>query len=291
MQIVIHTGAHFTDEDRLLKCVMRNTTEFAGLGIAVPGPGRYRGLLKKTLNALKSAPPSPEAREVLLDAILDDAQADRMILSNTNFFGAPRASMRHGAIYPMADSRVAGMSELFPHDQIEMFIGIRNPASFLPAIFKHSPQTDFEAFTGGVDPRHIRWSETLTRVRQAAPNVGITVWCNEDTPLIWEQIVREMAGLDPGAPIIGRFDLLREIMSDEGMKRLESYVAEHPELSEMQLRRVISAFLDKFALEDQLEEELDLPDWDEDFVEELTEIYDEDVFRIQRIPGVYFIEP
>ncbi len=291
MQIAIHTGAHFTDEERLLKTLMRNTSEFSGMGVAVPGPGRYRSLLKKTLNALKNATPSPDAREVLLDAILDDADADRIVLSNTNFFGAPRASMRQGLIYPMAGTRMVGMSALFPHDQIEMFIGIRNTASFLPELFARSPQEDFEAFSGGIDPRHIRWSETIERVRTEAPNVSVTVWCNEDTPLIWEQIVREIAGLAPGTPIQGRFDLLSEIMSAEGMQRLNAYIANHDTLSEMQMRRVISAFLDKFAIEEELEEELDLEGWDEALVDELTEIYDEDVFRIQRIPGVQFIEP
>ena len=43
--------------------------------------------------------------------------------------------------------------------------------------------------------------------------------------------------------------------------------------------------------EDELEEELDLPGWTEELVEDMTEIYDEDVFRIQRIPGINLIMP
>ncbi len=291
MQIAIHTGAHFTDEERLIKCLMRNAPGFSELGIAVPGPSRYRTLLKKTLNALKGAPPGPEARDVLLDAILDDARADRMILSNSNFFGAPRAAIRHGQIYPMAGPRMASMCDLFPHDQVEMFIGIRNTASFLPELFKRSPRQEFEEFSGGVDPRSILWSDLIERVRTDAPDVNVTVWCNEDTPLIWGQLVRELAGLDHGTEITGTYDLLAEIMSEEGMHRFQSYLDAHEGITEMQIRRIVSAFLDKFALEDQLEEELDLPGWDDALVDELTDIYDEDVFRIQRIPGVTFIEP
>ena len=291
MQIAIHTGAHFTDEERLIKCLMRNAEVFSQHGIAVPGPGRYRSLLKNTMSALKDAPPAPDARDVLLDAILDDAQADRMILSNTNLFGAPRAAIRRGMIYPTAGTRMANMCQLFPHDQVEMFIGIRNPASFLPELFKRSPRQTFDHFTDGVDPRDIFWSELLLRIRSEAPNVSITVWCNEDTPLIWGQLIREIAGLDPVANIIGSFDLLAEIMSDEGMKRFQDYLDTHDGISEMQIRRIVAAFLDKFALEDELEEELDLPDWDEALVDELTDIYDEDVFTIQRIPGVTVIEP
>ncbi len=54
---------------------------------------------------------------------------------------------------------------------------------------------------------------------------------------------------------------------------------------------MIAAFLDKFAIEEELEEELDIPGWSEEVVDTLTEIYDEDVFEISRIPGVTFISP
>ncbi len=291
MQIIIHTGAHYTDEDRLIKCLMRNADSLAPLGIAVPGPSRYRALLKKTLAALRTAPPGPEERDVLLDAILDDARSDRMILSNTHFFGAPRAAIRQGRIYPQAGERMASMCKLFPHDRVEMFIGLRNPASFLPEVYQRSPRENFEEFSGGVDPRHILWSELINRVRTEAPEVPITVWCNEDMPLIWSQIIREMAGFEPHEKVAGGFDLLASIMSKEGMQRFRAYLDGHPDLTEIQKRRVIAAFLDKFALEDEIEEELDMDGWTEDLVEEMTDLYDEDVLAIQRIPGVSLITP
>ncbi len=291
MQVILHTGAHFTDEDRLIKCLLRNKDDFARQNIAVPGPGTYRSLLKSTMIALKGADPGPEARDVLLDAILDDNRADRMILSNAHFFGAPRAAMRQGMIYPMAPERIANMATLFHYDQVEMFMAMRNPATFLPLLFEQSPKDEIDSFLGGIDPRQVRWSETIEQIRTAAPNVALTLWCNEDSPLIWAQIIRDMAGLDHGTKIVGGFDLLSDIMSGEGMRRFRAYLKKHPVMSEMQKRRVIAAFLDKFALQEKLEEELDLPGWDEALIDELTEIYDEDVFRIQRIPGVTLIEP
>ena len=75
------------------------------------------------------------------------------------------------------------------------------------------------------------------------------------------------------------------------MKRFRAYLKSHPNVTEVQKRRVISAFLNKFALEDEVEDELDLPGWTEAMIDELSEIYDEDVFQIQRIPGVQMISP
>jgi hypothetical protein len=291
MQVILHTGAHYTDDDRLMKCLLRNKGDFAKRGISVPGPGKYRKLLKDTFNALKEAPASPDARDILVDAMLDDEKADRLILSNTHFFGAPRSAVRQGVIYPMAPERIANMSQLFPFDQVEMFMAIRNPASFLPSVFDNSPQDQFADFLGGVDPREIRWSETLARIREAAPDVPITVWCNEDTPLIWAQIIRDLAGLEHGEKIVGGFDLLADIMTREGMKRFRAYLKTHAVMTEMQKRRVISAFLDKFAIEEEIEEELDLPGWTEQMVDEMTDIYDEDLIQIQRLPGVQVISP
>lgn len=291
MHVILHTGAHYTDEDRLMKCLLRNKGDFAKRGIAVPGPGKYRKLLKDTFNALKNAPASPDARDVLIDAMLDEESADRLILSNTHFFGAPRTALRRGMLYPLAPDRIANMRQLFPYDEVEMFMAIRNPASFLPAVFDHSPHDQFANFLGGIDPREIRWSETLMRIREAAPDVPITVWCNEDTPLLWGQIIRDLAGLEHGDNIIGGYDLLSDIMTTEGMKRFNAYLKSHAVMTEMQKRRVISAFLDKFAIEEKLEEELDLPGWTEKLVDEMTDIYDEDVFQIQRLPGVQMITP
>jgi hypothetical protein len=291
MQVIFHCGAHFTDDDRLIKCLLRNKEGFAKRGIAVPGPGRYRDLLRNTLGAMQTSDPDPQAREVLMDAILDEEKADRLILSNASFFGVAKYAVRKGMLYPSAPDRMKHLRTLFPFDQLELFLAIRNPATFLPAVYERVQATDIGTFLGGREPQDVRWSDTIHKIRAAAPDISITVWCNEDTPLIWAQIIRELAGLEHGEKIVGGFDLLQDLMSEEGMKRFRAYLKSHPVMTEMQKRRVIAAFLDKFALEDALEEELDLPGWTEDLVDEMTDIYDEDLFQIQRIPGVQLIAP
>ncbi len=291
MQLVLHTGVHFTEEDRLMKCLLRNRDDFAQRGVAVPGPGKYRTLLRETLMSMMTTEPSPDARDVLLDAMLDEDRVDRVILSNAHFFGAPRTAVRQGLLYTNAPQRLAHMARLFAEDQIEVFMAIRNPATFLPLAFEQSPREELMNFMGGVDPRQVRWSDTLVRMREAAPDIPITVWCNEDSPMIWAQIIREMAELEHGQKIIGGFDLLSEIMSKEGMTRFRAYLKKRPNMTEMQKREVIAAFLEKFALESAIEEEIETPGWSVELIEDLTEAYDEDMHTIQRIPGVHVITP
>ncbi|MBB95226.1 MAG: hypothetical protein CML68_11600 [Rhodobacteraceae bacterium] len=291
MQIILHTGAHFTEDDRLIKCLLRNKEDFSRRGISVPGPGRYKKLLKDTMNAMRGTDPDDDARDVLMDAILDDEQADRMILSNAHFFGAPRSALRSGLLYPNAPEKIAQMRRLFPHDDIEIFMAMRNPATLLPAIYSESPRDELTDFLEGVDPREICWSESLTAMRVLNPAIPITVWCNEDTPLIWGPIIRAMAGLPEDTKITGGFDLLGAIISTEGMKRFRAYLKDHPEMSEAHKRRVIAIFMEKYALEDELVEELEMPGWSDELVEEMTEIYDADFEAVRMIPGVTVIAP
>lgn len=289
LQIIFHTGAHCTDEDRLLKCLLRNKEGFSTQGIAVPGPGKYRPLLKETFQAMETAAPAEGARDVLIDAILDEEIAQRLILSNEHFFGSQRYAVGNGMLYPEGPERVAKLRTLFDGDDLEIFMAIRNPAAFLPAVLqKATPQRIAETL-GHADPRSLRWSDLLERIRAAAPDVPLTIWCNEDLPLIWGELLRRVAGLDLEAKVSGSFDMLSEIMDREGMQRFRVYLHQHPGMTEDQRRRVMAAFLDKYAMEEELVEELDLPGWSDALVAEMTEIYEEDIARIATMPGVRFI--
>jgi hypothetical protein len=75
-------------------------------------------------------------------------------------------------------------------------------------------------------------------------------------------------------------------MNEIGLSRLKAYVAEHPPQSVQQRRRVVAAFLEKFARPDQVEYEIDLPSWTDDVVQRMTDRYLADVERIRQLPGV-----
>ena len=137
----------------------------------------------------------------------------------------------------------------------------------------------------------IRWSDVLVSIRENNPGSPITVWCNEDTPLLWSEILREISGHDPLTRLTDDFNILQTIMKPVGLKRMYDYLAANPPETEVQHRRIVAAFLEKFAIEDAVEEELDAPGWTDELVAALTEIYEEDLFEIERLPGVTFLSP
>tara|TARA_B110000091_G_C13634434_1_gene398497 strand:- start:289 stop:549 length:261 start_codon:yes stop_codon:yes gene_type:complete len=84
---------------------------------------------------LRTAPAADGDSDALLDAIMDEEDADRLLLSNAHFFGAPRAAVRGGILYPSAAGRTIQVRKLFPDDEIEMFMALCNPTTLLLAMY------------------------------------------------------------------------------------------------------------------------------------------------------------
>lgn len=291
MQVIFHCGAHGTEDDRLLKTLLRNKDQFRTFGTAIPRPKAYRTLLKDCLSAVHDGTLTEDERSALRTAILEKKQADRVVLSNAHFFGSQRQSLENNQFYPEAEQRLLAWQQLFPLDQLELFIALRNPATMIPELLSNAAPQRKKEVLNELDPYRVRWSDLLYRLRQVAPKVPVTIWCFEDMPLIWEQVIRDMAGADMQQNVAGGMSLLSAIMSAEGMTRLKHYLQNHPDMTEIHKRRVIAAFLDKFADHDALEEEIDLPGWTEDMIDTLTELYEEDIDQVHRIPGVTLIAP
>ncbi|MCH2078058.1 MAG: hypothetical protein MK180_14470 [Rhodobacteraceae bacterium] len=291
MEIVYHIGAHETDENRLLKCLLKNRDTLTEQRIAVPNPGGYRKLLRELLSNQASPETQHMGRDEVIEAILGHQDAERVVMSNPNFCCINARIFEGGQFYKLGPPRVAALGELFAEDQLELHLAIRNPASFIPAVLSSLPDNARDHLVAELDPFDIRWSDVITRLREACPRAELTVWCNEDTPLIWSQLISEISGSEFNTPIIGGFDLLAEIMTEEGFSRFLKYLESHPPQTEVQKRRIIAAFLDKFALLEELEEELDMPGWTDETVDALTDAYEEDLYAIDRIHGVTLITP
>lgn len=291
MQIAYHIGVNCTDEERLLRSLMRSADLLSQADIALPGPGRYRKLMRETVEGLTQGPAPAETRDVLVDAITDMPEARRMVLSNAAFLTQPNRIFEDGQFYGMAGFKMQALRQMFPGDAVTVFMALRNPATFVPAVFAQARARTMDSYLGPVDPRSLRWSDLIARMRAAAPDIPLVVWCNEDTALIWNELLHRLADLPAAAPMEGAHDLLETIMAPEGMARFRAYLASHPPASDLQLRRVIGAFLDKYALPHEIEEEIDIPGWDAALVDDLTAAYEADLPRIAAMPGVTFLSP
>lgn len=291
MQLIYHIGAHCTDEDRLLKSLLKNRGALQQHGVDIPGPGKYRKLIRQTLKSLEGAQPAAGAEAHLLKAITETEDIKRLILSGEDFLTFASWVFINQNLYGNAMSRIPALASLFPSAQIEFHLALRNPATFIPAVFARTKDIKFDQFMRGVSPYDVCWSSLVHSIRACAPDAKLTVWCNEDTPMIWPRLMHNITGLRPDTPYLGEADLLAEIMTADGVKRYTTYMQSHPPQNDAQHSRVITAFLDKFAMDDALEEDLDAPGWTQELVDDLTLGYEEDLEQISTIAGVNFITP
>lgn len=291
MQIVYHLGAHGTDDDRLVRTLLKNRGTLEAMGIAVPSPKRYRQILPRAAKSLKGGRAGEDTQHVLLDAVMDADSARRVIFSHEDLICFPVNVVTEAGFYAPAPQRLAAYSNLFPDAEKQFFLALKNPATLIPALIERAVNGTYETIMAATRPTELRWSSAVRRMLAFQPDLNLTVWCNEDMPLIWPEIVRAVAGVGPEVALEGDFDILASIMTDEGMEKFKAYLDAHPPQTLAQRRRVTTAFLDKFAKPDELEVELDLPGWTEELIARITANYEADCAEIEAMHGVTFITP
>ena len=292
MQVVFHIGAHCTGGDRLVRSLLKNRDMLAHEGVAVPGPGRYRRTISEAIKILRGAPAAPEAQDVLLEAVLDSDDAERVILSNESFICMASKVLEHGELYPRI-GKSAWLRNAFPASEVSFAISLRNMATFLPALYDTlgGDALGPDEFLSGTDPRDLMWSEVIEGILDANPDTPILVWCDEDSPILWTEIMRELAGLDANIPFEGGDDLVRHILSKEGRQKLATAVTDPAPETEAARRQIVGDLLLSYAKDTEAEQEISLPGWTDELVEELTDCYDDDVATIARMPGVTLLTP
>ena len=291
MQIAHHIGAHGIDEDRLLKSTLRNADALVKNGISAPSPASYRSLIRTTIQGLDGAQPAPDTRNVLLDSIVEDDNATRLILANGNFICVPNRIFEHGVFYPQAESKTRALRSLFPDDDLSLFFSIRHPATFLQDILRRPKAAAFASFLGIMHPADIRWVDVVRRIQAGAPNAQITVWCEEDTPLLWPQLIRRFSGIPAALPISGGLDALDGLMQREGFTLLRDALNANPAASEHARQNMIADFWESHAIPDADIAEIDLPELGPQMVQAMTENYDADIAEIATMDGVTLVLP
>ena len=288
MEILFHLGAHCTDNGLLIRSILRNRAKLAAEGISVPGPSRYRELLGDVSTTLRGAPADADTEAMILEAICDDDTAARVVLSSDNFLCRPDVVLALDGLYPKAQ-KSAWLRQCLPSHKAEFAIAVRNPATFIPEVLE-TVGNGYDALEG-VALGDLLWSEAIADISVANPDARIIAWCQEDTPFIWSEIMREVTGHDPFTELEGEFDMLDTIISSEGMTRLIEFLDARQVTGQSKRRRAVSAFLDVHAIDAAVETEIDIPGWTSETIEMLSEQYEDDVARISRMSGVTFISP
>lgn len=287
--LAYHLGVPHTDKGQLIWSLRKDIDTLLELGIQARRPVTYTKEIVQLIGKLQGEMALPEEQEALYKVLDPTTSMDRIIIANQNFMGMPSWVLSKGKLYHNAPARTKGLRNLFPDNPCEFYLGIANPATFIPEMFASQKEKNFDEFVGEADFLELNWSDVVKSIKQENPDCPIVVWCNEDSPIIWPSVLSEITQLGPMAKFKGELDIVLPLLTEEGQKAFRHYLDERPDLSEIQRRRVRAIFLEKFFDDTAVEKEIDFAGWSAGMIAEMTENYEYDIETISRIPGVNLI--
>lgn len=264
MHIAYHLGAHYTDDGLLAEHLWHHRARLDQNSCHVLAPDALDAAMQATLSGNR-----PTGHDVAIPQNMA-----RAVISQPDLLGPV---YKQNILYPQAVDRVEALLQLFPDQDASLHLALRHPATLLgrgPEAAHMSPSL-----------QNLSWFDLIAAIRKAQPSVPIILWRDEDSPYLWDHILSRLTGL----PLDQRPDqnrLLERIMQPAGFARLTGYLAANTSLDESQQRQVTSAFLNKFALPERVEQDISLLGWTEDQLVEMDRIYLEDIARLRSLPHV-----
>lgn len=291
MDIALHLGVHLTDDTQIRKCLEANRRVLAEDGVLVPRPGRYLSLLRDAANTLAEGGRPAPIDNALFKSVKADDDTRRIVLSAPGLLSKLPLACDGRAFYPGMANRLSAYRTLLAGHQAQVFLAVRNPASFVPALLSELDENERNAILRNLQPEALRWSQLIEEIRSAWPEAPVTLWCDEDTPFIWHRLLRLVSGHDPEDEFEDSFAWFDTVMLPGGSAKLAAYLHASPPVDETHRQQVISAFLDKFSDDEKLEVDVGIAGWDETQVDVLSELYEADIEVIRQIEGVTVIQP
>lgn len=291
MQVAIHAGAHFTDEGTLLKLLQTNAKAIGQHGAAYWGGRAYKNTFKPALGPVGERPPAEITLGRFRKIVPKAREINRAVLSSAEYIGERTTALMDGQFYSQAGKRLALLDQLFAEDTVELFVGLRNPGSYIPKVLMSLSPAEREGILRSTDLSCLSWLTMIEDVRDLAPDVKITLWSNEDSPLIWGDLARMLAGLPEDTPLESEYEFLSSLLSAAGKQELQQLTGQGLLPNDAGLKAELAKIFQEHAQIEAIEEEVELTGWDQDIVSAFTELYEQDLARLQSMPDIRFIKP
>lgn len=291
MKAAFYLGTHGTEPERTVRALMDNRAWMLDNGIEPIPPSRHRGLLEEALAALSGGPATHEMEDVLLDSILDGDEPRRIIISQPALIGVPARCLAEPGFFAAAGPKMVAAANLFPSAEAEFFMALRNPATLIPFLLDRMDPKRADQLMSGRNPEEMRWAPAIRQILQSIGRRRLVLWCHEDTPLIWPEVLRRLAGIPADVPLRAGLSALADVLTEEGMVELRAALKNAPKLTIDSRRDIFSDMLHRHARPEAIDATITTPGWTQDRVDRMTAAYDDDVAQIAALPGVEFIAP
>ena len=296
MRVTLHVGLHFAGAPRLMAGLRANNPVFEANGTFVPRQKDYRAPVADILHKLDGLPPIEAEQIDLLSQILKNRKISHLVMSDVLWAGALDAAFSEGRLYADLGATVARVAELFDTSDVRIAISLRDPVGFVADALA-TPQLagKMTPFLRTCDTATLGWERGLRELRAALPMSAMVVWREEDAPLIWPRVLRDLGRLPPGAAVARAYAPLRPILSDTGLRELFGEVASNPPCDDSAFENLVRRYLAEFAIPDNVRDgparSVNIAGWSQDTLHDITQRYWAQTAAFAKEEGVTLIAP
>ncbi|WP_439103251.1 hypothetical protein [Celeribacter marinus] len=292
MKAHLHIGVHFTKTQRLAQAVRINQRVYKRQNVVVPDVNEYRAQIDAVLRRLDGQVVPLEESRALLTRLASDESTTGLVMVDEKWCGPLESAFEEHMLYAGLADQVRRISNVFSAADLRVSMSIINPATLIGSVLDNGHAAGHANwFANNIPAPDVSWMPCIDRIQEAAPHVPLTIWTEEDAPLIWERILRHLGDLNDDVAVRGSLTAVRDMLSKEGGERLTAYAKKFTPASQAALERVSLAFLDKYEEVDTVGPVGGIPGWTHDDLAEITAGYDDDIAALSKRSGVTVLQP
>lgn len=250
-ELILHLGAHGTDNGTIAAWLERNAAQIASGGTLVMPARQFLQRLSQLLADLGDAPGDAD-RRALADALGLGGQVTRVAVSAPALLG-PAADVITAEGFYARDptARLRALGRLLPADMaLTLALAIARPGALLPRLLAAQESTPDPAMIamrmGWLGHETLPWVGLVRQIRRDVPGARLVVWRNESLGAFWPDVLSLFAGYPEDAehalPVDGAEEFAMQGIVEEGRERMRRYIAAKPPTTAALMQRVAAAF-------------------------------------------------
>lgn len=196
-KVIFHLGVHKTASTHLQRSFKKNQDLLDEYGFTYINPKQCREALFPITLKLRDGGDEASLQKHTEMVFHGAANGNpNLIISDENMIGHLDQLINKNLIYPWSHFRLARFFRLLPTHEFEMFVGLRNLATYLPSAYVenllHAKYQTFESFMNHSNPWDFSWATMMRRFGNMSAGRKFNVWQYEDYGSIKSEIVSQM---------------------------------------------------------------------------------------------------
>ena len=298
-EVILHLGAHGTDEGIIAAWLAGNEDDLGARGTQVMRARRFQRRFAQAL-ADHGDGAGDADRRGFADALRLRGDLTRLAVSAPDLL-VPRDSVlaQEGLFSGDATSRLRALGgSLLGGVALTLGLAIARPSALVPALMAGGAATPdagmIDAWLQRLSGATLPWAALVAQIRRDLPQARLVVWRHERLPQIWPSVLACMSGLDvadEALPMAGVEGFAMLGIVPAGHAPMRRYIAAKPPPNPALMQRVAAAFAQGYGrLDDDAaglnEPGLALPESLQDRLIRLDEGYGAQWSAIAAIEGV-----